>query len=101
MEFALRDEPIRYRLLRIAAPDDVSVTVVQASALERGWTADRQATQEIGNAWLARGTSALLVVPSAVAAETFNLLLNPAHADAARVALTSVSEHELDSRLLR
>lgn len=101
MEFALREDPIRYRLLRIDAPDDVSVSVLRASDLDRSWTADQQATQEIGNAWLAQRASALLVVPSAVAPESSNVLLNPAHADAARVVLASVSEHELDSRLLR
>ena len=101
MELALREDPVRYRLLRIDAPDDVSVSVVRASDLERGWTADQQATQEIGNAWLARRATALLVVPSAVAPETSNVLLNPAHADAARVVLASASKHELDPRLLR
>ena len=101
MELALREDPIRYRLLRIDAAGDVSVNVVRTSDLERGWTADQQATQEIGNAWLARRASALLVVPSAVAPETSNVLLNPAHVDATRVVVASVSEHELDSRLLR
>lgn len=101
MELELREDPIRYRLLRIDASDDVSVIGVGAGELERNWPADQQATQEIGNVWLARRTSALLLVPSAVAPETANVLLNPAHADAARVVLASVSEHELDSRLLR
>jgi RES domain-containing protein len=101
MELALREDPIRYRLLRVDAPDDVSVSVVRASQLAPGWTADQRATQDIGNAWLARKASALLVVPSAVAPETSNVVVNPAHPDAAGIRLAAVSEHELDSRLIK
>jgi hypothetical protein len=43
----------------------------------------------------------LLRVPSAVVPETFNVLLNPGHRLAGRVAVTTVSEHAIDPRLVR
>lgn len=101
MELTLREDPIRYRLLRIDAPDDLVVNVVRAGDLKPGWTADQRATQGIGNAWVAAKASALLLVPSAVVPHTSNVLLNPGHAGAKRVRLVAVSEHALDSRLLR
>jgi RES domain-containing protein len=97
----LTDAPARYRLLRIHAPDTVTTEIIPRASLETDWTANRTATQAIGDAWLAEKRSPLLCVPSAIAPETSNFLLNPAHADATRVVVASVSEHELDSRLLR
>jgi len=97
----LTDAPARYRLLRLHAPDAVATEIVPRASLETDWTANRAVTQAIGDAWLAEKRSSLLRVPSAVAPETSNFLLNPAHVDAARVVVAAVSEHELDSRLLR
>jgi hypothetical protein len=44
---------------------------------------------------------ALLTVPSAIGPETFNVLLNPAHHDAARIVIVPAGEHAIDPRLLK
>jgi hypothetical protein len=41
-----------------------------------------------------------LSVPSAIVPETFNVLLNPAHADAKRIVTVQTGEHAFDPRLL-
>jgi len=55
----------------------------------------------LGEGWLRRGNSPLLSVPSALVPETFNVLLNPAHADARRVVVVSIGEYTVDARLRR
>jgi RES domain-containing protein len=101
LELSPLDGPAKYRLLRIAVPDDVAMTSVDLDALGSDWPANRRLTQSLGDAWLEATQSTLLSVPSAVVPHTWNVLVNPAHPDAKRVTLAGVSEHALDARLLR
>jgi RES domain-containing protein len=99
LEIEIGDLPARYRLLKIEAPDDVLVERRSVEDLPRDWLQNTQATRAIGDAWLARISSALLAVPSAIVPETVNVLLNPAHPDAGRVVVTRMTEHVIDPRL--
>jgi RES domain-containing protein len=47
--------------------------------------------------WLASTETALLRVPSAIAPETFNLLLNPAHREAKKVVVVDYREWPWDA----
>jgi len=58
-----------------------------------------RATQQLGDAWVASGTSAVLAVPSVLTGET-NYLLNPAHPDFARIQIGRRARFALDPRLL-
>ncbi|MBI3263193.1 MAG: RES family NAD+ phosphorylase [Acidobacteria bacterium] len=100
-EIEIQDLPARYRLLQIETPDDVTVEHVAVSQLPADWIANTDTTRAIGDAWLAKGRSLLLVVPSAVVPETFNVLLNPRHADAGRVEIAQSTEHVIDRRLFK
>lgn len=62
------------------------------------WSVGRAPSQGIGDDWLTRGTSLLLRVPSVVVPVGWNYLLNPAHADARRVATRRV-DYRPDPRL--
>jgi RES domain-containing protein len=81
-------------------PDDVRVERLAVDALPADWPAKTEVTRAIGDRWLARGSPALLSLPSAIVPETFNVLLNPAGADAQRIAVVRVTEHAIDPRLL-
>ncbi len=100
-EIEIQDLPQRYRLLKLEAPDDVTVERVSPRDLVEDWVERADLTRAIGDAWVEAGRSPLLTVPSALVPETFNVLLNPAHYDAARVVVSRVSEHVVDPRLLR
>lgn len=100
-EIDVRDLPTRYRLLKLRAPDDLAVDRVMAADLPADWLEQADLTRAIGDRWLQAGRSPLLRVPSAVVPETFNVLLNPGHAHAAQFELLHVSDHAIDSRLLR
>ena len=55
--------------------------------------------QEFGATWLRERRSAVLRVPSAVVLGEFNYLLNPAHADFAKVVVGKPELFSFDSRL--
>ena len=100
-EIEIRDLPARYRLLKLRAPDDLVVEHVTPQDLPADWVARTDVTRSNGDRWLEVGRSPLMSVPSAVVPETFNVLLNPVHADAKHVAVVQVSEDAMDPRLLR
>jgi RES domain-containing protein len=100
LELDLVHVPKYYRLVKVEAANDVSLKAIAASALDKNWTTDPMATRALGDEWLASGSTALLRVPSAILPETFNLLLSPEHADAARVQILWHSEYPWDERLL-
>ena len=100
-EIEVRDLPARYRLLKVEAPHDVEVEQVSHDQLPTDWIENTDVTRATGDAWLAKNRSPLLLVPSAVVPETYNILLNPAHPDADRIVIAQVSDHVIDPRLLR
>ncbi len=100
-EIDIQDLPLRYRLLKIEAPDDLHVDRVSVDQLPADWPDRTEVTRALGDGWLVRGSSALLSVPSAIVPETFNVLLNPAHQDAKRVDIVETGEHAIDPRLLK
>lgn len=96
--------PRDYQLLEVEVPDDIAVTDAAwpaAGGGPSGLALDLLATRRIGDQWLAGGASLLLRVPSVVVGRTFNVLLNPAHAQAARCRILSVARYPYDDRLVR
>jgi RES domain-containing protein len=91
--------PPSYQLLRIALPPDIAIET--ATGLSPDWRTEMMASREIGDRWLDRSTSALLQVPSAISQQGYNFLLNPAHPDAAKIAVSEVFHAPFDARLLR
>ena len=100
-EIDIQDLPVRYRLLKIEAPDDVQIERVSVDDLPVNWPQKTEVTRELGEGWLVKGSAALLSVPSAIVPETFNILLNPAHQDAKRIVVVQTGEHAIDPRLLK
>ena len=92
--------PKSYRLLKAEVPDRVQLATLTPDDLSENWATDHVATRTLGDEWLASRATALLRVPSAVLPETFNVLLNPDHADAASVAVQWHTEFPWDTRLL-
>ena len=62
------------------------------------WSVGSTDSQRAGDDWLAGGETLLLRVPSVVVPVGWNYLLNPAHADARRVATRRIA-HRPDPRL--
>jgi RES domain-containing protein len=94
--------PLNRILVRLDVPD----TVWQAAILfdpnaNIGWDVDPAGLVSIdaGTAWVKSRASALMVVPSAIVPDERNILINPAHADAAQIAATKIRRWTYDARL--
>jgi len=91
--------PLNRYLVRIDVPDDVWAAR-RALAPPVGWDAlpaGMISVQE-GQAWLLGKASALLAVPSVIVPEESNVLINPLHRDAARIAATALRKWHYDAR---
>lgn len=88
-------------LMRLDLPDDALLLDVGELGLEPNWASDIAVTRSLGGGWLQQGASLGLWVPSFVEPLERNLLLNPLHAEYARIEL-SVERNplEFDARLL-
>ncbi len=91
--------PNNYQLLTIEAEEGALLEHVPPDQLTHGWEETFAVTQVIGDVWLKEQRSALLRVPSVVAAESWNVLLNPLHPEAARVKIERTTRHAYDRRL--
>lgn len=65
------------------------------------WVAEPPGTAstDIGDAWLAKGAAPLLLVPSVIVPEEYNVLINPAHPAAAAISAKVVRQFIYDPRL--
>jgi RES domain-containing protein len=93
--------PGNYMLLKAEAPDDIQVSRLEVASLGECWRNDLTVTRNRGDEWLAGGESALLEVPSAILPDTFNVLLNPHHPEAARVRIVGQQVYPYDRRFFK
>jgi RES domain-containing protein len=92
--------PFNRYLVQIAVPDAVWDARQVLDPLPGGWDAIPAglSARMAGDAWIAAGTSALLLVPSVIVPEEFNVLINPQHGDAATIVATTVKRWSYDPR---
>jgi len=97
--------PFNRYLVRVDIPEDVwaNAETLAATTAPVGWDAlpAGRASIHFGTDWLAARRSALLIVPSSIVPEEPNVLINPLHPDAARLAATKVRKWLYDPRMGR
>ena len=92
--------PQDYVKLEISVPDDIRREARAASDLPARWARGAsRSTQSVGDLWVRAARSAALHLPSAVVQEEENVLINPQHADAGRIAVLSQAPLGLNPRL--
>lgn len=95
--------PLNRYLVRIDIPDGVWAKAVELteSSAPVGWDAlpAGKVSLDYGDQWLASLQSAVLRVPSIIVPEERNVLINPAHPDAAKIAATKLRRWAYDSRI--
>jgi RES domain-containing protein len=91
-----------YALIPCTFPGDI-VLRLDRRRLPGGWRSYPApgALQRLGDAWFKSGASAVLDVPSVVIDRQSNYLLNPTHADFARIAIGRPGPFDFDPRLLK
>jgi len=92
-------------LVTIGAPDDLSIEEIRRDDLPRNWNAfpPPAATAMMGGKWLQTGSTAALRAPSVMLpfGKAWNLVLNPAHHQNARLEVVEVVAVPVDARLTR
>jgi RES domain-containing protein len=101
LELRFSQFPQTYKLPKIETASDLAINTIDEKELPANWKFDPIFTRGIGDEWLASRPTALLRVPSAIAPETWNVLLNPKHADAARMTVLWHREYLWDPRLFK
>lgn len=69
--------------------------------LSRDWRYRLAETQEIGDAWAREGASLVLMVPSVIIEEEWNMLLNPAHEHVSRLKIVEMKPFRFDERMFK
>lgn len=92
--------PFNRYLVRIDVPDDVWASRQSIDPLPGGWDAIPAGVsgRTVGDSWIASGASALLMVPSVIVPDEFNVLINPRHADAPSIRATVLKRWIYDPR---
>ncbi len=92
--------PFNRYLVRVDIPDAVWDARQVLAPLPGGWDAIPAGltARAAGDAWIAAGRAALLLVPSVIVPDEFNVLVNPRHGDAALIVATTVRRWLYDPR---
>jgi RES domain-containing protein len=78
--------PTTQRCVAVDVPDDVPVERLDLTSLPPQWDAASSAeARSLGDRWLMEVRSAVLLVPSVVARQEWNALVNPQHPATARL----------------
>jgi RES domain-containing protein len=82
-------------------PDNLSIERWEIQSLPRNWKdfAPPQDLQNLGSEWIRSLRTAVLLVPSVVIPEEFNVLLNPAHSEYARLVVGRPRPFQFDERM--
>lgn len=90
-------------LVSIVVPAEVWAAreTVEAASLPATWVAEPPgaASIDFGDAWLRSGAGALLLVPSIIVPEEYNVLINPAHPSTAKLTAAVARQYIYDPRL--
>jgi RES domain-containing protein len=83
-------------------PEGVSMETHAAHVLPKAWDAeDSPVAREFGDQWLKEARSALLILPSVIARLDWNVLVNPMHADANKLIVSTPEKVIWDKRFFR
>ena len=83
-------------------PDAVKVEKLYPDILPSHWHKMRdESLRRFGDDWVHAGHSAALLVPSAAIRGEWNVLLNSAHADFAKITFRAPQPFEFDARMFR
>lgn len=96
--------PLNRYLVKVVVPADVWANAVELNPNDLvGWDAEPvgRASLDWGTAWAESKSSLLAKIPSIIVVEEVNVLINPRHPDASRLAAIKVRKWLYDSRLAK
>lgn len=92
-----------YVITPVEVPDNINVTSMPAETLPSGWNAAEptEGSRNVGKDWVTELQSAVLAVPSVLIPHEYNYLLNPHHADFAKIRFLAPEPFSFDDRFCR
>jgi RES domain-containing protein len=89
--------------IKAEVPDNITMDEVSLADLPDDWQRrfEDSELQQVGAQWIDRGSSAVLIVPSAVVPQERNVIINPQHEDFGKIVLSPAEPYLFDTRLLR
>jgi RES domain-containing protein len=96
-----RDLPGDLVAIEAELPEDLPSERLDRKDLPESWREEssRSDLRALGDLWLRSRRTAILIVPSVVVPSETNLLINPAHPEAARIRIVGQESFCLDPRL--
>lgn len=95
--------PLNRYLVRLDIPAKLweAATTLDMQSAPVGWDAlpPGLASLDAGDAWIAGAATALLLVPSSIVPDEHNVLINPAHPDAAKISARKLRRWIYDPRM--
>lgn len=95
--------PLNRYLVAIDVPDDVWKKASDLRMPPVGWDAIPAGAVSLnaGDSWIKASSSALMIVPSVIVPEEYNVLINPVHPDTRKLGAIKVRKWTYDARLMR
>ncbi len=93
---------IAYKVIVISIKDDASIKKITSKDLPENWRsmAGYSISQQLGSSWYKSNKALLLLVPSAVIPQEYNVVINTTHPDFRKsVKIDTLEPHLWDSRL--
>jgi RES domain-containing protein len=92
-----------FSLITISVPTNVKKVEISEKELPIAWNNNDEKAylicQQIGDNWLRKQSSCILIVPSAIIANEKNILINPNHPDFIKIVIQTIQPFNFDKRL--
>ena len=95
------DTRLHFSAIPIDIPEKLVIEELSIPGLPEEWRSEPppDACKALGSDWVEAGKTALLKVPSVIVPDEFNYVLNPKHADFARLKVGKAEPFGFDSRM--
>jgi len=88
-----------FSVITLFVPPGISIGTLSDKKLGDDWENKPAITRQTGSAWLRKGETAILKVPSAIIQAEFNFLLNPFHTNFGEIKIIFKQAFNFDYRL--
>lgn len=103
VHFTLATVPDDYVMVTIHVPDKLKTKRILENELPHNWSEFPyiNATQKIGDEFVAENKYGVLIIPSVVTQGDFNVLINLSHIDFRKITIAKIEKFPFDKRIFR
>jgi len=103
VHFTLATLPEDYMMITIYIPDDIQLKKINESELPLDWKnfPYPNSTQKIGDEFIFENKFCLLMIPSVVTLNDYNILINPNHKDFNQIKIINIEKFPFDNRIFK